>query len=70
MKEARFNILTRSKPEAAARLFHQAQDDINNRWHLYEQLAGVDHLATNGGEGAIATAAAPVATQVKSEVKA
>ena len=54
MKEARFNILTRSKPEAAARLFHLAQDDINARWHFYEQLAGVDRLASNGGESAVA----------------
>ena len=52
MKEARFNILTRSKPEAAAQLFRLAQDDINDRWHLYEQLAGVEHLAGNGGEAA------------------
>jgi pyruvate-ferredoxin/flavodoxin oxidoreductase len=64
MKEARFNILTRSKPEAAARLFHQAQDDISARWHFYEQLAGVDRLASNGGESAVA------ATQAANEVKA
>ncbi len=51
MKEARFNILTRSKPETAARLFHLAQDDINARWHFYEQLAGVERLAANGGGG-------------------
>jgi hypothetical protein len=70
MKEARFNILTRSKPETAARLFHQAQDDINARWHLYEQLAGVDRLTTNGGEASVAAAVATAPTQVKSEVKA
>ena len=64
MKEARFNILTRSKPEVAARLFHQAQDDINARWHLYEQLAGVERLAGNGPDGAVA------ATQAANEVKA
>jgi pyruvate-ferredoxin/flavodoxin oxidoreductase len=57
MKEARFNILTRSKPETAARLFHLAQDDINARWHFYEQLAGVERLADDGG----ASAASPVA---------
>jgi pyruvate-ferredoxin/flavodoxin oxidoreductase len=70
MKEARFNILSRSKPEVAARLFHQAQDDINSRWHLYEQLAGVERLAANGDDGAVSAAVATVPTQVKSEVKA
>jgi len=39
-----------------------AQDDINARWHFYEQLAGVERLAFNEG------AAAP--TQAPSEVKA
>jgi len=57
MKEARFNILTRSKPEAAAKLFHMAQDDINARWHFYEQLAGVERLAFNEGESVAAAAA-------------
>jgi pyruvate-ferredoxin/flavodoxin oxidoreductase len=64
MKEARFNILTRSKPEAAARLAKLAQDDINVRWHLYEQLAGVDYSTNNGGDRAAA------ATQTAQEVKA
>jgi pyruvate-ferredoxin/flavodoxin oxidoreductase len=68
MKEARFNILTRSKPEAAARLFNLAQDDINARWHLYEQLAGVDRLAGNGGHSA--PAATQAASQSEKEVKA
>ncbi|MGA2616802.1 MAG: pyruvate:ferredoxin (flavodoxin) oxidoreductase [Thermoguttaceae bacterium] len=45
MKEARFNILARSKPEASARLLREGQEDINQRWHFYEQLAGVSRLA-------------------------
>ncbi|MCA9200980.1 MAG: pyruvate:ferredoxin (flavodoxin) oxidoreductase, partial [Planctomycetales bacterium] len=42
MKEARFAMLTRSNPEQANRLFDLAQKDINDTWHLYEQMAGVD----------------------------
>jgi pyruvate-ferredoxin/flavodoxin oxidoreductase len=45
LKEARFNMLARSKPEASARLLGEAQEDINQRWYYYEQLAGVQRLA-------------------------
>ena len=56
MKEARFNMLTRSKPEASARLLALAQQDIDARWHFYEQLAGVDRLDGSGeGNGSTAT---------------
>jgi pyruvate-ferredoxin/flavodoxin oxidoreductase len=44
-KEARFAMLARSRPEDAARLAAEAQRDVDERWHLYEQLAGVDHTA-------------------------
>ena len=50
MKEARFAMLARSKPEASARLLGLAQEDINARWHFYEQLAGVERLA-DGDDG-------------------
>jgi pyruvate-ferredoxin/flavodoxin oxidoreductase len=49
MKEARFAMLARSKPEASARLLAEAQQDIYARWHFYEQLAGVERTAGNGG---------------------
>jgi pyruvate-ferredoxin/flavodoxin oxidoreductase len=42
-KEARFAMLARSKPEEAAALAEAAQRDVDERWHLYEQLAGVEH---------------------------
>jgi pyruvate-ferredoxin/flavodoxin oxidoreductase len=42
MKEARFATLTRSDPETAARLFDLAQRDIDDQWHFYEQMAGVE----------------------------
>jgi len=49
LKEARFAMLARSKPEASARLLAEAQRDINSRWHFYEQLAGVEHGTGDGG---------------------
>jgi pyruvate-ferredoxin/flavodoxin oxidoreductase len=42
LKEARFGILARSKPEESARLLTLGQRDIDRRFHFYEQLAGVD----------------------------
>jgi pyruvate-ferredoxin/flavodoxin oxidoreductase len=42
MKEARFAMLTRSNPERAAQLLHLAQRDIDERWHFYEQMAGIE----------------------------
>ncbi|MBN2579512.1 MAG: pyruvate:ferredoxin (flavodoxin) oxidoreductase [Pirellulales bacterium] len=45
MKEARFAMLTRSKPEEAQRLAVLAQQDILKRYHFYEQLANVSRSA-------------------------
>ena len=42
LKEARFGILSRSKPEESTRLLELGQHDIDKRYRLYEQLAGVD----------------------------
>jgi pyruvate-ferredoxin/flavodoxin oxidoreductase len=42
MKEGRFAMLARSKPEHSARLLELAQVDINKRWKFYEGLAQVD----------------------------
>jgi pyruvate-ferredoxin/flavodoxin oxidoreductase len=43
-KEARFAMLERSDPAAAHKLLGMAQDDIDDRWQLYEQLAQIDRL--------------------------
>ena len=43
LKEARFAMLSRSKPEESAHLLALGQEDINRRYNLYEQLAGVEH---------------------------
>jgi len=61
MQQARFAMLTRSKPEEAERLFKLAQEDIDDRWHAYEQLAVLQREETTpaddsgvptGGDGA------------------
>ena len=58
MKEARFAMLARSKPDDSARLLELGQQDIDKRYHFYEQLAGVDRAtavaataAETGGNG-------------------
>ncbi len=40
-KEARYAMLARTSPEHAEQLFQQAQKDIDDQWHYYEQMAGV-----------------------------
>ena len=35
-------MLERSDPERAAHLMALAQADVDERWHYYEQLAGVE----------------------------
>ncbi|TWT75661.1 Pyruvate-flavodoxin oxidoreductase [Posidoniimonas polymericola] len=49
MQQARFAMLARSNPEAAERLFAQAQEDINDQWHYYEQMAGVEREIAPAG---------------------
>jgi pyruvate-ferredoxin/flavodoxin oxidoreductase len=42
LQEARFAMLARSDPERSERLLDLAQADVDERWHYYEQLAGVE----------------------------
>ena len=44
-KEGRFAMLSRSHPARAESLLALAQKDVNERWHYYEQLAGVERTA-------------------------
>jgi pyruvate-ferredoxin/flavodoxin oxidoreductase len=44
-KEARFAMLGRSDPERASILMEQAQAEIEDRWRLYEQMAGIERSA-------------------------
>ncbi len=55
-KEGRYSLLARSKPELSERLMKLAQDDVTERWHLYEQMAGVERHAP---DDAIAKSADP-----------
>ena len=45
MKQARFAMLARSKPEEAERLMQLGAKDIADRWAFYEGLAGVNRVA-------------------------
>jgi pyruvate-ferredoxin/flavodoxin oxidoreductase len=45
-KEARFAMLARANPEHAAELMRQAQEDIDEQWRYYQQLAGVERSVT------------------------
>ncbi len=56
--EARFAMLERSSPEIAHRLAAQAQADVDERWRLYEQLAGIEHgdLAVHADDEEVAPA--------------
>ncbi|HET9780890.1 MAG TPA: pyruvate:ferredoxin (flavodoxin) oxidoreductase [Candidatus Dormibacteraeota bacterium] len=45
--EGRYTLLARSKPELAERLMNLAQADVTERWHVYEQLAGVERHVPN-----------------------
>jgi pyruvate-ferredoxin/flavodoxin oxidoreductase len=47
-KEGRFAMLARSHPERAEDLFELAQADIDSRWRLYEQMAGVHRTVPDG----------------------
>jgi len=52
-KEARFAMLARSRPADAERLAEEAQAAVDERWRLYEQLAGIEHgRGKDGSDGA------------------
>ncbi|MGM0588390.1 MAG: pyruvate:ferredoxin (flavodoxin) oxidoreductase [Bacteroidota bacterium] len=39
--EMRYLMLKKSQPEVAKELMKQAQEEVNDRWHLYEQMEAV-----------------------------
>jgi pyruvate-ferredoxin/flavodoxin oxidoreductase len=41
-KEARYAMLRRTDPDRADDLMRRAQQDVDDRWHLYEQTAGIE----------------------------
>ncbi len=44
-KEARFAMLSRANPKRAEELLARAQQDIDDRWHLYEQMVTIHRTA-------------------------
>jgi pyruvate-ferredoxin/flavodoxin oxidoreductase len=42
-REARFAMLQRARPGDAAELGELAQHDVDERWHVYEQMAEIEH---------------------------
>jgi hypothetical protein len=38
-------MLGRSRPAEAAELAELAQHDVDERWHVYEQMAEIEHEA-------------------------
>jgi pyruvate-ferredoxin/flavodoxin oxidoreductase len=48
--ETRYTMLVHSDPDTARRLLDAAQDDVRERWQLYEHLAAMPTPPdTNGG---------------------
>ncbi|MBN2411570.1 pyruvate:ferredoxin (flavodoxin) oxidoreductase [candidate division KSB1 bacterium] len=42
-RETRFKMLTKSKPERAKMLLNMAQEEVNSRWKLYQEMAAMDY---------------------------
>lgn len=49
--ETRFNMLKFSKPEVAKTLFAEVQNDVDERWALYEYMASRKLKPSNGQNG-------------------
>ena len=47
--ETRFTMLAQAHPAAAKVLLDAAQKDVQERWKLYEQLAGQKAMKDEGG---------------------
>jgi pyruvate-ferredoxin/flavodoxin oxidoreductase len=47
-REARFAMLARAHPKEAAELAELAQHDVDERWHVYEQVAEIEHEPGDG----------------------
>lgn len=59
MQESRFAALATSNPEQADRLFALAQRDIDDQWHFYEQMAGIERSLSQGDAAAAPSSAVP-----------
>ena len=63
-RELRYRILARSDPEAAERLASLAQQQVNQRWATYEEMADRGPQRFPGsGDGIAAAGGAPRTTR-------
>jgi pyruvate-ferredoxin/flavodoxin oxidoreductase len=46
--ETRYNMLAKAKPEIAGQFLKEAQESVNRRWRMYEQLAALSYDGSNG----------------------
>jgi pyruvate-ferredoxin/flavodoxin oxidoreductase len=71
LKEGRFAMLARSKPEQSQRLLQLGQEDITKRWRFYEALAQVDReVAAQAATEAVSGGDGTQQAQAEEEVKA
>jgi pyruvate-ferredoxin/flavodoxin oxidoreductase len=49
-QEARYTILARSNPEAAAELLHEAQEDVQRRWSIYDSRGAMPSRSAGNGK--------------------
>jgi pyruvate-ferredoxin/flavodoxin oxidoreductase len=49
-QEARYTILARTNPEAAAQLLGEAQEDVQRRWRVYESRAAMPGRGVGNGK--------------------
>jgi len=50
LKEARYAVLSKVNPEGHAALMAEAQDDIDDRWSLYEDFTEIDRVHVDDDE--------------------
>ena len=65
MKEARFAMLARSKPQEHERLMALGKNDIATRWQLYEQMAAATRGSAPEGDGGNGTNKAQTTKEVE-----
>ncbi len=49
-RETRYKMLTKSHPDVAKHLMKLAQQEVNQRWKLYERMAGFDYSLDGDGK--------------------
>ena len=67
LKEGRFAMLARSKPEQSQRLLQLAQEDVTRRWKFYEELAQLDRGTAAQGAAAAADSAGDGTRKARAE---